>query len=116
MVTNHFALTEALLPLLKATANESGADVRIVTVASSTHARVQPTTFSTKEAFNKDYGESVYGRLNTYGKGPPSSIEKYRVTYLVPMGAVTVPSSFAQDERLQRELYETTEKILAELA
>ncbi|KAJ7775746.1 NAD-P-binding protein [Mycena maculata] len=193
MVTNHFshfALTEALLPLLKATANESGADVRIVTVASSTHARVQPTTFSTKEAFNKDYGESVYGRLNTYantklanilhskelqrrlsaqsmpitcislhpgeiltpgleefldtipyagwflknyvfvapwrdgamtvafaaaGKKVAQERDKYRGTYLVPMGAMTVPSSFAQDERLQRELYETTEKILAEI-
>jgi NAD(P)-dependent dehydrogenase (short-subunit alcohol dehydrogenase family) len=31
------------------------------------HAQVKPTTFATKEAFNKDYGTSWISGLNTYG-------------------------------------------------
>ncbi|KAJ7916327.1 hypothetical protein B0H13DRAFT_1998308 [Mycena leptocephala] len=54
---SHFALTDALLPLMKETAKEPGSDVRII----------NPTTFATRDAFNKDYGESVSGYLDTYG-------------------------------------------------
>ncbi|KAJ7476910.1 NAD(P)-binding protein [Mycena galericulata] len=219
MVINHFGhfvLTDTLLPLLKETAKTSSADVRIVNVASMVHAQAKPETFSTKEAFNKNYGDSINGRLNTYGTsatptvfssfrvthpyvnhagisklanilhmkelqkrlnaesipitclslhpgaiatngsaqflekvpyfgwflkrfvgplvfGAPSTAAmtvafaaagtevaeqraKYQGAYLVPIATIAAPSSFAQDERLQRELYDTTEKFIAELS
>ncbi|KAJ7683576.1 hypothetical protein B0H17DRAFT_1205083 [Mycena rosella] len=61
---SHFAFTDALLPLLKETAKESKADVRIVSLM--THSRIKPTTFATKEVFTKDYGDSFGGVLDTY--------------------------------------------------
>ncbi|KAJ7367510.1 NAD-P-binding protein [Mycena albidolilacea] len=64
---SHFAFTDALLPLMKETAKESGSDVRIVNVSSMAHSRVKAETFATREAFNKNYGDSFNGYLNTYG-------------------------------------------------
>ncbi|KAJ7499834.1 NAD-P-binding protein [Mycena latifolia] len=193
MVVNHishFAFTDALLPLMKTTAKESGADVRIVNVASMVHAQIQPTTFSTKDSLNTDHGTSFTGVLKTYGAtklanilhikalqkrlsaeaipitcltlhpgaintpGANNSVgtlplvggfvtkyltpllfgswrsgamtvafaaagkeveaqrEKYQGAYLVPVGTIATPSKFALDERLQNELYETTEKSI----
>ncbi|KAK7053761.1 NAD-binding protein [Favolaschia claudopus] len=190
---SHFALADTLLPLMKETAKESGSDVRIVNVSSMAHSGVKPETFATKEAFNKNYGDSVRGYLNTYGlsklanilhikelqkrliaesvpitciavhPGPVKTVgadgflagipyfggilkkyigplvfkpwrhgampvafaaagkevlaqrESHRGVYIVPVASVAQPSSYALDERLQKECYETTEQILAEL-
>ncbi|KAJ6544281.1 hypothetical protein B0H19DRAFT_1309592 [Mycena capillaripes] len=193
MVSNHishFALTDVLLPLLKKTAEETGSDVRIVNVSSMAHSPVKPDTFATREAFNKNYGEStgkyldntlanilhikalqkrlsaesvpitclaahpgfiktvgsdgflasipyLGGFLKNYvgplvakpwrngamtvafaaaGKEVAEQREKYQGVYLVPVAAIASPSSYANDERLQKELYDTTEKFIAELA
>ncbi|KAJ6579605.1 NAD(P)-binding protein [Mycena vulgaris] len=196
MVVNHishFVLTDTLLPLMTATAKEPGADVRIVNVSSMAHSRVKPTTFSTKDAFNKDYGNSVGGGLDTYGNSKLANIlhmkalqkrlsaqsvpiiclaahpgaikttgsdqflasipflggflknyvgplvfapwrkgamtvafaaagkevaerrESYQGAYLVPIATIASPSSFALDERLQTELYESTEGFVKEM-
>ncbi|KAJ7740626.1 NAD-P-binding protein [Mycena metata] len=195
MVTNHishFALTDALLPLMKETAKEGGSDVRIVNVSSGAHALVSPTTFATLESLNKDYGTSFTQSLNTYGNsklanvlhvkelqkrfvaqkipitclaahpGPIKTVgsndwlggvpflsgfikryvapyffgpwrrgamtvafaaagkqvveqEQYRGAYLVPIATIAKASSYARDERLQRELYDTTEKVIREM-
>ncbi|KAJ7280145.1 NAD-P-binding protein [Mycena rebaudengoi] len=64
---SHFVLTEALLPLMKRTAAEPGSDVRIVGVSSNIHSRVAPDTFATKDALNKNFGDSTLGRFDTYG-------------------------------------------------
>ncbi|KAF7354217.1 NAD-binding protein [Mycena venus] len=40
---------------------------------------------------------------------------KYKGAYLTPMDVVATPSKSAQDPRLQKELYETTERIVREL-
>lgn len=37
------------------------------------HTHMKPETFSTKEAFNKDFGESMMGCLDTYGEQPASA-------------------------------------------
>ncbi|KAJ7683577.1 NAD-P-binding protein [Mycena rosella] len=196
MVVNHishFVLTDTLLPLMKSTAQEPGADVRIVNVTSNAHTRVKPETFSTKEAFNKDYGNSTSQFLDTYGNSKlanilhvkalqkrldaegvpitclaphPGAIKtpgsdrflasipragwflkllgplvfapprkgamtvafaaagkevlaqraKYQGAYLVPIATIASPSSFALDERLQKELYESTEGFVKEMA
>ncbi|KAJ7235307.1 NAD-P-binding protein [Mycena haematopus] len=71
---SHFAFTDALLPLLKETAQESGSDVRIVNVTSMAHARVKPKTFATREAFNQNFGESITGYLDTYGNSKLANI------------------------------------------
>lgn len=70
MVINYlgpFVFTETLLPLLIKTSKEEGSDVRIVNVASEAHGRVKPTSFVGRENFNKDYGNSILGELDTYG-------------------------------------------------
>jgi hypothetical protein len=41
--------------------------------------------------------------------------EKYQGAYLLPVGRIAIPSSFALDVRLQTELYESTEKFIAEM-
>ncbi|KAJ7123088.1 NAD-P-binding protein [Mycena epipterygia] len=196
MTTNHishFVFTDTLLPLLKGTAKEPGSDVRIVNVSSVTHSNMKPETFSTKEAFNKDFGESTMGYLDTYansklanilhikelqkrltsesvsitclsahpgaimtpgagtflgsvpyfgwlfknyvgplffgswrtgamtiafaaaGKDVVDDKEKYRGAFLMPMATIKPASSFAEDERLQRELYDTTERFVKEM-
>jgi len=196
MTTNHishFVLTDTLFPLMRETAKEAGSDVRIVNVSSLAHTRVKPENFSTKEVFNKDYGESVGGYLDTYGNSKLANIlhikalqkrlnsdsvpitclaahpgavktvgsdgflssipylggflrdyvgplffgpwrkgamtvafaaagkevaqqkEKYQGAYIVPIATIAPASSFAQDERLQRELYDTTESFLKEM-
>ncbi|KAJ6477868.1 NAD-P-binding protein [Mycena vitilis] len=77
MVINHispFAFTEALLPLLKTTAREPGADVRIVNVSSKVHAQVKPTSFATKEAFAHDHGSSFSAVMTNYGDSKLANI------------------------------------------
>ncbi|THV07505.1 NAD(P)-binding protein [Dendrothele bispora CBS 962.96] len=196
MVVNHishFAFTEALLSLMKTTAKEPNSDVRIVNVTSLAHSRVKPENYTTKEAFNKDYGESFNGYLDTYGNSKLANIlhikelqkrlkaesipitcisahpgaikttgsdkflltipiftslvknwiaplffgpwrkgamtigyaaagkdvkdqrEEWQGVYVLPYAAITKPSSYALDERLAKELYDTTEKILRDL-
>ncbi|KAJ7735625.1 NAD-P-binding protein [Mycena maculata] len=196
MVINHFSpfvLTDTLLPLLKETARKSGTDVRIVNLASPAHSWAKPTTLSTKEEINKDYGGYTGAKLSAYGHSKlvnilhikelqkrlnaasvpitcmavdPGSVAtqgvdtfltsvpyfswvlknvlhplvsvpwrqgampvafaaagkevsgqtaRYQGAYVVPIAAVGTPSSFAQDERLQKELYDTTESLMAEL-
>jgi len=39
----------------------------------------------------------------------------YEGVYLTPVAKITEPSNYAMDERLQRELYETTKEILGEM-
>lgn len=196
MVVNHishFALTDALLPLLTATAREPGADVRIVNLTSAAHAHVKPESFSTKQAFNKDYGPSTGHLLRTYGTSKLANIlhikalqtrlaaqdvpitciavhpgaiktpgsasflggiprigsflktyigpllfapprkgaltvafaaagkdvaaqrDKYMGAYLVPIATLAAPSKYALDERLQKELYESTAQFVREM-
>ncbi|KAF5368335.1 hypothetical protein D9758_002229 [Tetrapyrgos nigripes] len=178
MVTNHishFVLTETVLPLMKTTAKETGSDVRIVNVTSIAHDRVKPESYTSKEALNKDYGESFGGYLDTYGNSKLANIlhikelqrrlnsesisitciathpgaiktnvlgplffapwrkgamtvgfgaagkevkeqsETYQGAYLAPIAAITTPSKYALDERLAKELHETTENIVKEL-
>ncbi|KAJ7362538.1 NAD-P-binding protein [Mycena albidolilacea] len=198
MVINHispFVLTEALLPLMKRTAAEPGSDVRIVNVTSYRHSDVAPETFASKDSLNLKLGDSLKGKVYTYGHtklanilhikelqtrldaegaritclaphpgiittpgthramasaplglgwfltrvvaplffkssragampvafaaaGPEvvgSQHDKYKGAYLTPMDVITTPSKSAQDPRLQKELYETTERIAREL-
>ncbi|KAJ7499829.1 NAD(P)-binding protein [Mycena latifolia] len=190
---SHFVLTDTLLPLMTTTTREPGADVRIVNVTSLAHARIKPETFSTKEAFNKDYGASTGQLLDTYGNSKLANIlhikalqtrltaldvpimclaahpgaikttgsdhflgsipylgwllkayigplffgpwrkgamtvafaaagrkvveqrERYRGAYLVPVATLAAPSSYALDERLQTELYESTQGFVKEM-
>ncbi|KAJ7342583.1 NAD-P-binding protein [Mycena albidolilacea] len=71
---SHFAFTDTLLPLMKETAKESGSDVRIVNVSSMAYNRVKAETFATREAFNKSYGNSFSGYLDTYGHSKLANI------------------------------------------
>lgn len=47
------------------------------------HTRMKPETFSTKEAFNKDFGESTLGYLDTYGEQPASAPSAVLILILV---------------------------------
>ncbi|KAF8214827.1 NAD(P)-binding protein [Mycena galopus ATCC 62051] len=49
------------------------------------------------------------------GKEVAREREKYKGAYLVRTAAIAVPSSFARDERLQEELYETSQRLMMEL-
>lgn len=49
------------------------------------------------------------------GKDVVDEKEKYQGAYMIPIATVAQASSFAQDERLQSELYDTTEKFVKEL-
>lgn len=63
----HVVLTNILLPLLKKTAAEPNADVRIVTVGSHGHSFVKKQRFATLRHFNEDYGgNSVQGQMLRY--------------------------------------------------
>ncbi|KAJ3851453.1 NAD-P-binding protein [Lentinula lateritia] len=201
MVVNHFVLTETLLPLLKRTASLEDSDVRIVNVSSLAHTRVKPDSFFGPESLNRQYGDSVFGYLDTYGNTKLANIlhlkhlqtrlnaesaritclavhpgavrtvgatgflnsfpffgwslktflgplffvswnqgamtsafaaagkdiavcrkstdeverKKYEGVYLTPIANVSEPSMYAKDERLQRELYETTVEVLREM-
>ncbi|KAH7874994.1 uncharacterized protein C8R40DRAFT_239368 [Lentinula edodes] len=204
MVVNHishFVLTETLLPLLKRTASLEDSDVRIVNVSSLAHTRVKPDSFIGKESLNRQYGDSVFGYLDTYGNTKLANIlhlkhlqtrlntesaritclavhpgavrtvgatgflnsfpffgwflktflgplffvswkqgamtsafaaagkeiaisrqstdeaerKKYEGAYLTPIANISEPSVYAKDERLQRELYETTMEVLREM-
>jgi len=64
---SHFVFTETLLPLLVRTSKEENSDVRIISVSSEAHGRVQPTSFVGRENFNKEYGDSFMNELCTYG-------------------------------------------------
>jgi hypothetical protein len=50
------------------------------------------------------------------GKEVVNKRETYQGAYMVPIATISPASKFALDERLQEELYETTEKIISELA
>ncbi|KAF8903480.1 NAD-binding protein [Gymnopilus junonius] len=70
MVTNHishFIFTDTLLPLLKTTSQKEGSDVRIINISSNAHDRNEVISFEGKESLNKDFGNSVNGRIDTYG-------------------------------------------------
>ncbi|KAL2060546.1 hypothetical protein VTL71DRAFT_9187 [Oculimacula yallundae] len=51
----HFVLTEALLPLLRQTAQLPGSDVRVVTVSSDLHTYVKDIQLETKADLNKPF-------------------------------------------------------------
>ncbi|KAF9477152.1 NAD-P-binding protein [Pholiota conissans] len=196
MATNHvghFVLTENLLPLLKTTAAEDGSDVRIVNISSVAHERVVPESLVGKETLNKDFGNTFFGYLDTYGlsklanilhikslqkqldaenvpitciavhpgavasvganaflygvpyagkfvatflgplffipwlqgartsafaaagKAVKDDVKKYKGAYLVPVAKLAEPSASAKNERLAKELDETTRAILKEI-
>jgi hypothetical protein len=50
------------------------------------------------------------------GKEVVDKRETYQGVYMVPIATISPASKFGLDERLQEELYETTEKIISELA
>ncbi|KZV97758.1 NAD(P)-binding protein [Exidia glandulosa HHB12029] len=63
----HVVLTNTLLPLLKKTAAEPGADVRIVTVGSHGHRFLKTQRFESLRQFNEDYGgNTVQGQMMRY--------------------------------------------------
>ncbi|KIK62759.1 hypothetical protein GYMLUDRAFT_242404 [Collybiopsis luxurians FD-317 M1] len=64
---SHFVLTETLIPLLKSTAAQMDSDVRIVNVSSGYHARVEVDSFVGKKSLNRQYGETMRGKLYGYG-------------------------------------------------
>lgn len=49
------------------------------------------------------------------GKDVATARETYEGVYLTPVAKISEPSSYGKDEKLQRELYETTRDILAEM-
>ncbi|KAJ3886417.1 hypothetical protein GG344DRAFT_81729 [Lentinula edodes] len=49
------------------------------------------------------------------GKEVAAERKRYEGVYLVPMAKIAEPSSYAKDERLQRELYETTVEVLEDI-
>lgn len=49
------------------------------------------------------------------GKDVVDDKGKYQGAFLMPMAAIKPASSFAEDPRLQRELYDTTEKFVKEM-
>jgi hypothetical protein len=49
------------------------------------------------------------------GKQVADERDRYRGAYLVPTASIATPSSFALDERLQTELYESTEAFVNEM-
>lgn len=60
-----------------------------------------------------------YGAMNSvYGAASPevkASAGRFKSAHLMPVGRITRPSSYATDERLARELYETSIEILKDL-
>jgi hypothetical protein len=49
------------------------------------------------------------------GKAVAANKEKYKGSYFIPVGKLSKPSNSAQDERLAKELWTTTETICKEL-
>lgn len=49
------------------------------------------------------------------GKDVQAQREKYEGAYLVPVATIATPSKYALDERLAKELYDTTRQILEEI-
>ncbi|KAJ4498473.1 NAD(P)-binding protein [Lentinula lateritia] len=49
------------------------------------------------------------------GNAVAAERKRYEGVYLVPMAKIVEPSSYAKDERLQRELYETTVEVLEDI-
>ncbi|KZS87492.1 NAD(P)-binding protein [Sistotremastrum niveocremeum HHB9708] len=64
-----FVYTNALLPLLKSSAQEPDSDVRIVNVASSMHTfpPSKETVFDSSEALNNPFSNSRVGKMQRYG-------------------------------------------------
>ncbi|KAF9454438.1 NAD(P)-binding protein [Macrolepiota fuliginosa MF-IS2] len=196
MVTNylsHFIFTENLLPLMARTSKEEGSDVRIINLTSTAHEGVAPATYSGKESWNYNYGDTQVGRVRCYGLSkvanilhvknlqqrldaeevdiiciavdpgavgtenvarwlegmtylfwiivwiftkvafsPPgkgamnslyaaaspevkASAKTFKGAHLLPVGKITKPSKYAADERLAKELYDTTLDVLEEI-
>jgi len=71
MATNHigpFVLTQALLPLLKKTAEHPDSDVRIVHIASEAYKFAPSSTrYRSKEDFNAVTGDAMWTRMSRYG-------------------------------------------------
>jgi len=68
-IVNYFSpvvFTDGLLPLMKKTAAQPGADVRIVNVSTGAHYIVTPVSFKTKEDFNFQYKGQFLERLKRY--------------------------------------------------
>jgi len=49
------------------------------------------------------------------GKEVKEQREKWQGVYLTPIATITKPSQYALDERLAKELYDTTEKVVKDL-
>jgi hypothetical protein len=65
------------------------------------------------------FGSWRYGAMTVAfaaaGKEVMDKRETYQGVYMVPIATISPASKFGLDERLQEELYETTEKIISEL-
>ncbi|KAG8880921.1 hypothetical protein FRB98_004681 [Tulasnella sp. 332] len=76
MSTNHlgpFVLTNALLPLLKKTAAESGSDIRVVTVSSGIHPQCPKMDWKSADGWNpKQTG--LFGDLGAYATTKTANI------------------------------------------
>lgn len=59
------------------------------------------------------------GAMNSaYGAASPevkARAKEFKGVQLTPVGRTTLPSSYARDERLAQELYETSMSIVAEM-
>ncbi|KAJ7901656.1 NAD-P-binding protein [Mycena leptocephala] len=149
---SHFALTDALLPLMKETAKEP-APTQLQAreraphkgAPETPHCRVRPhhmhrcaprpvksvgsdgflTSIPFVGGFLKRYvGPLFFGPWRNGAMTVAFAAagrrwdkhETYQGAYMVPIATISPASKFALDERLQEELYETTEKIISELA
>ena len=61
-----FIFTNVLLPLMKKTAQDPNADVRIVIVSSMTHALIKETHFSSREDLKVSYEGESYDSMKRY--------------------------------------------------
>ncbi|TCD66630.1 hypothetical protein EIP91_001097 [Steccherinum ochraceum] len=78
MVVNHlspFVFTSTLLPLLKQTAQEPNADVRIVNLASAAMGQVNDTVrFRNREDFNDEHLDAMVPALARYGRSKLANV------------------------------------------
>ncbi|KAJ3979000.1 hypothetical protein F5890DRAFT_1645967 [Lentinula detonsa] len=135
MVVNHisqFMLTETLPPLLRHTATLEDSDVRIVNSSPITCLAVHPGAVMTVGASGFLNSVPFFGWLLKLFLGPlffsswtqggsrgqeKQGVEKrkYEGGYLVPVANISELSTYATDEKIQRELYETTMEVLGEM-
>jgi len=77
MMTNHigpFVFTMTMVPLLKKTASESGADVRIVNLTSNAIDQVKDLRFRNREDFNDDHANAWIPGFARYGRSKLANI------------------------------------------